>query len=163
MKPVKPDQDTRDDVCPGYHSHPAERVEQRAQRERPEEVAGCEDRQVITGLPDTEERRQCVAVGEEEGVVEEGLAHEEGEAEGGAPGVQREDGLGDEHDADRLALPDRDRLGDCRKLASGLLVDGALDVLDDLLAFCTPRASRDGSSVTDAGVLVEDLACMVDE
>ena len=61
--------------------------------------------------------RQGVAVGEEERVVEERLADEEREAEHRPLRVEREDGLRDQRDADRLALPDRDRLGDVVRAA----------------------------------------------
>ena len=110
-RPRDREQDAGEDVRAGDHADPADGVEERAEQQGAEEVAGREDREVPPGLLDAEERAEGVAVGEEEGVVEERLAHEQREAEDGAPRVHREDRLGDERQADRPALTDRDGLG----------------------------------------------------
>src|SRR3712207_9506898 len=71
----------------------SDRVEQGAEQHRPEEVADRERRDVPADLLDAEERPQGVAEREEERVVEERLADEEGEAQHGALRVEREDRL----------------------------------------------------------------------
>ena len=65
---------------------------------------------------DPQERRQAVAVGEEEGVVEKRLSDEQRQAEHRALRVEREDRLGDLTRADGLALPDREGLRDARQV-----------------------------------------------
>ena len=79
--PVTGQQHAGEDVGPGDHPDPADRVEERAQQQRPDEVAEREDREVPAGLLHAEERGQGVAVREEERVVEERLADEEREAD----------------------------------------------------------------------------------
>ena len=88
-------------------------VEERAEHQRADEVADGEDREVVPGVPDApEERGQDVAVGEEDGVVEERLADEQREAQDGPPRVAREHRPRDLTEADRRALPDGDRVVD---------------------------------------------------
>ena len=122
-----------DQVGGGDHLHPAHRVEQPAEQQRSQEVAGREDGDEAAGLLDPEERGQRVAVGEEEGVVQEGLAHEQGEAEDRPFRVDREHGPGDGRETDGVSLLDGDGLGDLAEF-SAVAPDRVLDVLHDPFA-----------------------------
>jgi hypothetical protein len=61
------------------------------EKQSAEEVAGREDGDVPAGLFDIKERGQCVAVSEEERVVQERLPDEEGKAQHRTPRKERED------------------------------------------------------------------------
>ncbi len=116
----------------------------------PMKLRGREDREVPAGLLDVEEGRQGVAVGEEEGVVEERLTDEEREAQGRAPRVEGEDGPRDHPHADGRALADRDGVVDVAQRSVPVssvtvLLDVAHDRLGLLLAAVDeepPRALR---------------------
>ncbi len=78
-----------------------------------------------------EEGDEDGAEAEGDGVVEERLADEEGEAEDRAARVAAEDGLGDQAEPDALALVDGDLTGRRRQLLALLLLDLPFDGGDE--------------------------------
>jgi hypothetical protein len=107
---VTAQQGTGQDISPGDHGLAAQSVEETAQQQRAREVPGRERQQVQphAGACYVVERRQRDRVGEEDRVVEERLADEQGEAERGAPGIAPHQGSRDGNEPDRVPLPDRD-------------------------------------------------------
>src|SRR6476469_9398352 len=118
------EEDAGHDVGGGDHANPADGVEQRGQGQGAEEVAGGECGDVPAHRLDPEEGAEGVPEGEEERVVEERLADEEGEAQDGASGVRREDGLRDQGQPYGVTLPDGDRLAGRLEPVAALLLDG---------------------------------------
>ena len=118
----------------GDHRLAADGVEEAAEDERPEEVGDGEDRDVERHRPgaDVEEFAEQGAEVEGDGVVEEGLADEQREAEDRAPRVVGEGGAGDLAERDPLRWLDRDALVGLGELLRRSPRDLLLDLADDL-------------------------------
>ena len=101
-------QEGRERIRAGDHRAPADRVEEAAQDDRPEEVPHSERQQVEPGVRprDMVKLGQDERVSEEDGVVEEGLGDHQRQPEYSAGAVAGEHGACDQAEAVSLLRPD---------------------------------------------------------
>jgi hypothetical protein len=137
----------RRQVGPRDHRLAAPAVEQRPEHQWADEVADGEEEQVDAdgARGDAVEGRQDQRIGEEHGVVGEGLLDEERQPEHRALRVELEDGRGDRSEPDRPALADLDRAARLVQLLARLLVDPALDLSHDLLGLAVAAVDHQPS------------------
>src|SRR5215212_11181024 len=104
-------QHARDEVAARDHRHPADGIEETPEEPRAEHVPQREREDVVRDAARFYpiELRQDESVGEEDGVVEEGLATHERQTEDGALRVHLEHRLGDDAESYALPLLDDDR------------------------------------------------------
>ena len=127
--------DGRPDVAARDHRLAPHGVEEAPEQQWPEEVADREKHDVERHLrvADAVELDKERAQAERHRVVDEGLAHEQREAERGSLRVPLERHRRDRPEGDGLALADRDRVAGLLELLAGALPDVLLDPLDDPL------------------------------
>ena len=146
------EQPAAEDVGASDHRLAAERVEETAEHERPEQVADGEHDEVVRNVAarHLEVRAEEVAEAEQDRVVEERLADEQTEPEHGPARVHRQDRLDRQRQRNRFALAHGHlpfRLG---QILAGRRAHLVLDVGHDLLGLLLaavdeqpPRALRD--------------------